>query len=165
MKNVSKYQPVLAVVLTFLFLLVVGCTAATTGGGLGPDQPVSSDDPTPTPTETPAGEFTYGQAMVEGIDILLLESFPVQIHVVATGHLADGCTVIDEAQVTQTDATFQVNLTTRRPVDQICTQALVPFEETIPLDVLGLTAGTYTVNVNGVTGSFTLDVDNVLLQE
>jgi inhibitor of cysteine peptidase len=42
----------------------------------------------------------------------------------------------------------------------VCTQALVPFEETIPLDVEGLLAGEYTVNVNGVMATFTLDVDN-----
>jgi hypothetical protein len=38
----------------------------------------------------------------------------------------------------------------------------VPFEESIPLDVAGLDAGTYTVIVNGVEASFTLDIDNVI---
>ena len=38
----------------------------------------------------------------------------------------------------------------------------VPFEDTIPLDVYDLPAGAYTVDVNGVTNTFTLDVDNVL---
>jgi len=40
--------------------------------------------------------------------------------------------------------------------------ALVPFEEVIPLDVAGLHAGTYIVDVNGMMESFTLDVDNTL---
>ena len=36
-----------------------------------------------------------------------------------------------------------------------------PLQRTcIALDVLGLAAGTYVVNVNGVTAEFTLDVDN-----
>jgi inhibitor of cysteine peptidase len=38
----------------------------------------------------------------------------------------------------------------------------VPFSETIPLEVQGLKAGNYTVNVNGITGSFELAVDNTL---
>jgi len=38
---------------------------------------------------------------------------------------------------------------------------LVPFEEIIPLEVYGLPAGTYTVNVNGVQGTFDLEVDNI----
>ena len=33
---------------------------------------------------------------VESIQIMTLESFPVQIHVVAEGYLPDGCTEIDE---------------------------------------------------------------------
>jgi inhibitor of cysteine peptidase len=43
-----------------------------------------------------------------------------------------------------------------------CIQIIAPFEETIPLEVYGLPAGTYTVNVNGVQGTFSLEVDNIL---
>ena len=43
-----------------------------------------------------------------------------------------------------------------------CTTEVVPFEEIIPLDVYGLSAGDYTVDVNSVTDTFTLDMDNVL---
>jgi hypothetical protein len=38
--------------------------------------------------------------------------------------------------------------------------ALVPFEETIILDVKGLSAGTYIVKGFGLENSFTFDVDN-----
>jgi hypothetical protein len=40
--------------------------------------------------------------------------------------------------------------------------AVLLVEEMIGLGVVGLKAGTYTVDVNGVTGTFTLDVDNAL---
>jgi inhibitor of cysteine peptidase len=101
-----------------------------------------------------------GQAVVEEIDILILESFPVQINVVARGYLPDGCTEIDEIERTRAEQTFQITITTVRPADAACTEALVPFEEVISLDVLGLEAGIYTVDVNGVTGSFELSMDN-----
>jgi inhibitor of cysteine peptidase len=39
---------------------------------------------------------------------------------------------------------------------------LAPFEEVIPLKVYGLPAGTYTVEVNGVQGTFGLEIDNIL---
>jgi len=39
---------------------------------------------------------------------------------------------------------------------------LAPFEETIPLEVYGLPAGTYTVEVNGAQGTFDLEMDNIL---
>lgn len=107
-------------------------------------------------------EYIYGVANVENIDILTLESFPVQIHVIAEGHLPDGCTEIDEIK-TETDGnTFNINITTKRPKEAICTQAIESFTETIPLEVQGLSAGNYTVNVNGVNGSFELAVDNTL---
>lgn len=107
-------------------------------------------------------EYTYGMANVESIDILIMESFPVQINVIAEGYLPDGCTRIDEIKTEREGETFNINITTKRPKDAICTQAIESFRETIPLEVQGLTAGNYTVNVNGVTGSFELTVDNIL---
>jgi inhibitor of cysteine peptidase len=107
-------------------------------------------------------EYTYGTANVESIEILILESFPVQIHVIAEGYLPDGCTEIDEIKPEMEGNTFNINITTKRPKDAMCTQALESFTETIPLEVQGLSAGNYTVNLNGVTGSFELAVDNTL---
>ncbi len=107
-------------------------------------------------------EFIYKTANVENIEIMTLESFPVQVKVLASGNLPDGCTEIDEIQTEKTGNTFKVSISTKRPRDAICTQALVPFTETIPLKVRGLEAGTYTVDVNGVTGTFELATDNVI---
>jgi inhibitor of cysteine peptidase len=101
---------------------------------------------------------------VDEIEIMMMESFPVQVSVRATGFLPNGCTVIDEANITteKTDNTFNVHIPTKRPKDAICTQALVPFEINVPLDVYGLEKGNYTVDVNGVQDSFELQMDNVL---
>ena len=128
-----------------LVLTVAGCGAAATPAGPG------------------GGEtFVTGVAAVDSVDLLMLESFPVQIRAVVRGNLPDGCTTIDQiAQARQGNA-FKVTINTRRPADKMCTEALVPFEESIALEVAGLPAGTYTVDVNGVTASFTLDVDNAL---
>ncbi len=142
-------------------LVSVACTGPTATPA--PDDPVSSDDPTPiAPPEPTGGEYEYREASVDGFDILILESFPVQVNVVVRGNLPDGCTEIDEATAEGSGDTFTVQLTTRRPVDEICTQALVPFEQSISLDVVGLPAGEYTVDVYGETQTFTLDADNVL---
>lgn len=108
-------------------------------------------------------EYVYGDANVESIQILTLESFPVQIRVIATGYLPDGCTSINEKTVSYDEKTmsFTVHIITSRPADAMCTQALVPFEESIALDVYGLEKGTYKVDVNGVTDEFELQVDNI----
>lgn len=127
-----------------------------------PNQPVSSDDPTPTPEPTlNPDEFTFEEAPVESVDVVFLESFPLQVHVVASGSLSNGCKSIHDSSVQRQGSTFKVTLTAAVQTGDIaCTEALVPYQENIPLDVYGLPAGEYTVNVNGVTTSFTFEQDN-----
>ncbi|MDY6893672.1 MAG: hypothetical protein SVO26_08195 [Chloroflexota bacterium] len=105
------------------------------------------------------------QATVDSIEILLLESFPLQVNVVARGNLPDSCTTIHEITRERDGNTFQVTITTTRPADLSCAQVLVPFEEVISLDVLGLPAGIYTVNVNGVIDTFEFTMDNTLNEQ
>jgi inhibitor of cysteine peptidase len=126
-----------------------------TGEVAGPETPV------PTEEMNEDVEYSYGEPIVDSVEILVLESFPVQIHAVVRGYLQDGCTELYEVDVEQEEDLFRIDLTTRRQTDLMCTQALVDFEETVPLDVVGLSAGEYRVEANGVTTTFTLDVDNV----
>lgn len=104
---------------------------------------------------------TIGLATVEEIDILTLESFPVQIFVIASGYLPDPCTEIYQINQEREGNTFFITIETYRSPG-FCIQVLAPFEEVIPLDVYGLPAGTYTVEVNGVQGTFDLEIDNIL---
>lgn len=153
--------------MVFTLIAAVGCAVGAGSGTPEPDRPVSSDEPQPQPQrdEDEGVVYQYGVAAVDEIDIRLVESFPVQVNVAARGNLPDGCTEIDEAQVRREGNLFRVTLTTRRPADQMCTEALVPYEYVFPLDVEGLRAGEYTVDVNGVVGTFTLEIDNVLPEE
>jgi inhibitor of cysteine peptidase len=173
LKSMSLRNVRLRLVLLSLFTIVFllsGCGVRVIPVGApaeDPGRPVSSDDPTPAlPVEVPIeGEVVSGQAMVEEIQILMLESFPVQVVAVVSGYLPDGCTRLTSAEVEQEDDTFVVTLSTVRPADAMCTMALVPFEESITLPVHGLEAGDYTVVANGVSATFTLDVDNILDEE
>jgi|GEM_PF-2533844 len=101
-------------------------------------------------------------AQVDEVTIQILESFPVQVEVLIRGSLPDACTEID--QVSQrfdaNDNTFRVQVTMVRTTDDPCAQVLVPFEQTVALDVYGLSADTYIVDVNKVRETFTLQVDN-----
>lgn len=155
--NIKFSQLLLLLLLTLL--IVSGCNG---------DEP-TTPPPTPSPIavsqENDAAptveEVVSGPATIDSIEVLILESFPVQINVRVRGVLTDGCTTIDEVAANRGSSSFDVAITTRRESGQICSEAEVPFEELVPLDVLGLPAGTYTVNVNNITGSFTLAVDNV----
>jgi inhibitor of cysteine peptidase len=151
-----------------LFVLMIVMTAVLTACGgeetAVTNTPAPTDEPaTPTPAlSTPTGETIRGQATVDSVQILTLESFPVQINVRVRGELADRCTIIEEVITQRNDSTFQSVVTTVRPGDAVCTTEPLPFEEVISLDVVGLMAGTYEVTVNGISGSFTLDVDNIV---
>ena len=107
-----------------------------------------------------APEPGIDNANVTEIDILILESFPVQVHVVAKGYLPNPCTQIDEIIKSREGNDFTVTIKTQTSPGP-CIQVIKPFEETISLDDYGLSAGTYNVNVNGIEDSFTLDVDNI----
>lgn len=133
---------------------------------LPPAATTPADEATPTPgSNVPPAHVIIGTAAVDSIQILYLESFPVQVQVEVRGQLPDGCTQLDEPVIEQEGNVFQVELPTWRQADLLCTQALVPYTTVIPLPVNGLAAGTYEVDVNGVTASFTLDVDNELPAE
>lgn len=172
-------QKRLPCLLLFLLLAMVACSGVSggepaftdtpTGTPPGSDQSVSSDDPTPTanakePAAGAEGTIT-GQAQVESIEIMILESFPVQIHAGITGFLGDGCTSLGSITTTREGNTFFVQITTQRPAEAMCTQQLVGFQESIALDVYGLAAGTYTIDANGVTNTFILEIDNIPFDE
>ena len=111
-----------------------------------------------------ASPIDESEVRVESIELLTLESFPVQIHAVLKGTLRDGCVQIDDVDVTREGNTFKLTLVTSRLENARCTSERQPFEQTVPLDVFGLPAGTYTVNAGDVSATFELAVDNILEQ-
>lgn len=115
--------------------------------------PEGVTDPAFTPTGT-------GQAYVDTIQIAVQESFPVQVQAIVSGNLSDSCTHLGEVTVQRQDNVFTINLMTSRDGQAICTQALLPFTQNVPLDVQALPAGMYTVNAGGISNVFNLAIDN-----
>ncbi len=128
------------------------------------NNPVTSEDTPVTNTPTvDRNKYEIGeQAMVESVEPIFLESFPLQVHVHIKGNLRDGCTGIYRTDSIRENNTFNVRILTIREKDVACTQALVPFEINVPLDVSGLPAGTYQVLVYDVTAEFTFTQDNII---
>ena len=147
-----------------ILLVLIGAACAPVAIPATPTPPA---EPTPSaePAQPGSGKAISGLATVERITLAMLESFPVQVSVTATGYLPDPCTQISGTEQTMEGDTIYLKIMTSRPADVMCIQVLAPFEKAYPLDVAGLPAGTYTVDVNGVTDTFTLDVDNVLPPE
>ena len=109
-----------------------------------------------------SGEFIRGDAVVEEVEVVFLESFPLGVHAVASGYLPDPCTDIDEISVEREGNHFEVLITTLRETEVMCAQVIEVFEQNIPLDVYGLPAGDYAVTVNGIDAEFTFLQDNSL---
>lgn len=107
-------------------------------------------------------DLTIQQALVNDVSVAILESFPVQVRVTAKGDLRNGCEEIYEIVQQKDGQAFNITMNAAAPKDAVCTQVIRPFEETFALDVMGLSAGTYTVNVNGITDTFILTADNTL---
>jgi inhibitor of cysteine peptidase len=126
---------------------------------IGDDRSSSSPSPTPTQTTT-QGDETVNLANVNTIEIMLLESFPVQVNVGASGEHPDSCTKVDEITTRREGNTFVVTISAFRPADAMCAEVITPYEEVIALDVVGLKAGVYTVEVNGIRDTFELQTDN-----
>ena len=126
----------------------------------------ATEQPFQEPTEGPPEEIKYvygNSATVESLAVVFLESFPLQAQAIVTGYLPDGCTEIDAVNVEFNEDTFLITITTKKPGGDIaCTEALVPFEESVILDIYDFEAGTYKVIAQNQSTEFTLDMDNVL---
>jgi inhibitor of cysteine peptidase len=109
-------------------------------------------------------EYTYGErATVESIDVIFLESFPLQARAIVSGYFPNGCVELNEITVEHDGQDFILTIQTRQPAGDIaCTEALVPFEESVSLDIYGLDAGTYNVIAQDQSTTFTLDIDNAI---
>ncbi len=99
------------------------------------------------------------KAPVDHVEVQILESFPVQVNVVASGSFPNGCGRLDQTMVDFNDSVFSVFIG-MKTVGEICTLAFVPFSTTVSLPVAGLKAGEYQVIVNDVSTRFNLEMDN-----
>ena len=130
-----------------LMILAAACTPITA-------------TPSPIVTEVPT---VTSAAVVKSIEILLLESFPLQVHAILRGDLPDaGCTTIASVDQVREGNTFKLTLVTTTDPLALCAQVLTPFEKVVLLDVHGLPAGTYTVQASDVQTTFEFTVDNIL---
>lgn len=142
--------------LVLLVLAITSCSTAPTE----PEENPSTATPVLEAPGTPGTQaYAYDKAPVQTVQVQRDTLSGAEI--VVTGELSDGCTEIHEANVERQGSTFQVELTTRRPVGQACTEVLVPYAETIPLDDQNLAPGEYTVIVNDVNESFNVDENEV----
>ena len=89
-----------------LFILAACTLPAPQTPTTSPDDPITSETPVATEPAPPAGEMITGVALVDNVDLLLLESFPVQVNATVRGNLPDGCTTLDQIIHTRPENPF-----------------------------------------------------------
>jgi len=100
-------------------------------------------------------------APISAADVIVSEGFPVQVTLRVSGELINGCTYLNQPVILREGKDFYVSLTTYTE-GEVCTEALVPYERNITLNVTSLPAGTYNVDINGMVKSFEIEQENSL---
>lgn len=150
-----KHHTSLAITCALIAIALISC--ASTDKTQPQSEKAVSEDTSPA-----EDKFITRMAGIDSIEIRMLESMPMQVKVIVGGYLSDGCTRIDRITQELEGNDFCITISTKRPAGVNCPQVIVPFQETIPLDVMGLLAGTYTVTVNRVSDTFMLQADNIV---
>jgi hypothetical protein len=143
-------------------LLLSACAAQDNTNNYDPNKPVSSDD-TPIPVEPDGGiggagdeGKTRGNAYINDVQLMIMESYPVQISLAVSGDLPTPCNELRYA-IEQPDEENRIYVEVYSVIDpgMMCVQVLDPFAKNISLPVQGLPDGTYAVYVNGeLVGEF-----------
>lgn len=112
------------------------------------------------------GVENLGQVAVDSVEVVKTGTVPVSVYLRVYKY-NDRCGYAGPKRIHQrlTGARFEVDVSAAyipsspdNPL--ICTADIKNYRLTVPLQVYGLSAGTYEYSVNGITGSFTLDGDN-----
>jgi len=133
----------IAVAAVFALLALDGC--------LPPEQQTRANA-----EQKPGGKVILRLAGVERIEIVVLESHPVQVRVAVYGWLSDACTSLRNFEQSREGNVIHLKIITTRPADLMCAQVIKRFRDTYPVETAGLPAGTYTLDVNGKQKQFTL---------
>jgi len=140
-----------------LFLLLTACSPLTTI--------VSSSGEQPTPVESynqaPKG---YQSITVDQVEVEVGVGSPIPVYGIVSGNLPDPCSQVEQTEIKQDGSNFVITLFATPdkggPAVDSCIKDANPFRMSIPLNVVDLPAGSYSVTVNGSPADFKLDTAN-----
>lgn len=144
----------LSFLLLSLFLLLNACSPLTTI--------VSSSGEQPTPVESyePASAG-YQPISVDQVEVEVGVGSPIPVHVIVSGFLPDPCSQVEYTEIRQDGSNFIITLAATPnsggPAVDGCIKDPMNFKMGIPLNVVDLPAGSYSVTVNGSRADFRLD--------
>ena len=112
-----------------------------------PDQPIGSS-PSSTPVPTTGGAMRQGPIYVDEVELVMVESYPVQVRLILRGSLPNPCSSLaGEGEEPDAQGRIAVQPSSLQEADLACIQVLEPMEESIPLGAF--TQGNFSVWLNG----------------
>jgi hypothetical protein len=142
--------------MSLILVLVLLVSACSTDGNINnPNRPVDSNDPIPVEPDGGigggvGGEMEQADVYLNDVQLLIMESYPVQVAISITGDRPTPCHEL-QYSISEPDAENRILVEIFSEYDpgMTCLQVLDPFTENISLPVQGLPDGSYTVIVNG----------------
>ena len=92
------------------------------------------------------------------IDSVTIQMVDGEYQATLVGNYPDGCSTLGEVETTVADGNIAVTVLADSPSDAVCALGLVPFEETVSLNLSDVVPGEYTVVVNE-TATTTLTIN------
>lgn len=132
---------------------------ATKNTDLDTETPMSLNDANPSGV-LPAGRIavtTYPKDLV----VITTGSFPSKVQASISVDLPNNCSSVT-GSTSQSGKIVTITTTASQPKDAVCAQVITPQTLTIDIPVAGLSAGTYTVNYETLSKTFTLAQSNTV---
>jgi hypothetical protein len=93
-------------------------------------------------------------APIHEVEVLFMESFPVQVGVRIKGGLRDGCTTFRDAMVTREGDTVNIEVTVQKPKGKECPAVYTLFEKNLNLGSDFTAGAIYNLKVNDYATTF-----------
>ena len=142
---------ILSYIVLTLVLILNACSPLTI---------VRSSGEQPAPVEDVDSSSTgYQPVTVDHVEVEVGVGSPIPVHVIVSGSLPDICSQIEHTAILQDGSNFNITLSAT-PAQEGCLQDTLPFKMSIPLNMVELPAGSYSVEVNGTHADFMMETAN-----
>ena len=116
----------------------------------------TGDQATPIPEVGTPSAGGYTPVSIDSAQVEIGVGSPIPVFVNISGNLPDTCAQVEYVEQKQDGSNFIINVSTIPSTKETCLKDTLPFRMRIPLNVISLPAGKYSVEVNGVHSDFNL---------
>lgn len=104
----------------------------------------------------PGGPVLVRPATITSVEVLVLESLPVQVQARVRGELGDGCSEPLPVEQTRTGSEITLEVQYQRPRDAVCIQVVRELDELVVLEG-PFPPGEYVLRANDLETRFRID--------